>query len=612
MKRLLFVLVLAAAVAVATAVIAAGQGAAPPTSGPVRVAEPVDAPPRAGRPAVARTELRLDDPDGGPRMATIAWGRCHATGVERNMARYPVRDHHRCRRPTAPLSFGVAQGVRTPTVVTGVAPEAVERITLSGPGGTHELPLSRSRLYAAAYSAKETGTATLTAHLADGTTRYREISLAGGHALEGAVTAEDPEGGPAWQANAELRTVGARRGQTCPQFSQRETHEFSPPLCGDLSRDPVVANTMQMRPGPARSTFGPSPRAPERTIVWGAAGEQVREVAIRDPKGERTLALSARGRAFLAVYPASVAPADLRLIIRHVDGRTTESAAPDRLGAAPLNPQRISFVRPLRARLDGTRLVLTATLSRAARRYTLSVLGRPVHMRRHPGTAGRYRGVYDASHGKYRRRAKVGATIGVSYTLCAPHCTAFTFLDLRIGPPPARASTGRAYARQRARLTVLRTRIPEDRDPQVRRVERELDHTWRGTGRWLGEASPGYAYVLVAVRRYLKGLDPLTQKPDYGRDGLCLRRRGSQAGMVVCGSLRDLLGGRLHGAMAGRTFGLVPDGVAAVRPRPSADPVPVTRNFYVYDAKGTSQIRSPEWLDAAGKPVAKGPSGGAP
>ncbi len=455
MKRLLFVLVLGLAAAAAAAVIASGQSPSPPTSGPVRIAQPVDSPPRAGRPPLARIELRLDDPDGGRRLATVVWAArtrtgarmrpaslCISTGVERNVARYPVREGGRCgHSQDEPLAFGVTHGPRVPTVIDGVAPRHVGRITLAGPGGTHELPLSRSRAYAAAFAAQEAGTVTITAHLRDGTTRFREVNLSPGHVLEGAVTVEDPEGGPAWQASADLRGGGARSGQTCPQFSQRVVRtpdggfaggEFSPPLCGDLRRNPVLANTMQMRPSTAESPFGPTSRAPKRTIVWGAAGEQVREVAIRDPRGERTLELSPRGRAFLAVYPASVTPDELTLIVRHGDGRVTEHRGPERLGAAPLNPRRTRFVRPLQARLEGSDLVMTAVLSRRVRRYTLSVLGRPVHMRPVPGTRGRYRGVYDASHGKYREHAKAGERIRVSYTVCAPNCTAFDYLELRI------------------------------------------------------------------------------------------------------------------------------------------------------------------------------------
>ena len=66
----------------------------------------------------------------------------------------------------------------------------------------------------------------------------------------------------------------------------------------------------------------------------------------------------------------------------------------------------------------------------------------------------------------------------------------------------------------------------------------------------------------------------------------------------ICGSTQDLLDGSLSGERAGQVFGVVPDGVVAVRPAPGMKRVPVHQNFYVYEYTPTRH--APAWCDRAG------------
>jgi hypothetical protein len=171
----------------------------------------------------------------------------------------------------------------------------------------------------------------------------------------------------------------------------------------------------------------------------------------------------------------------------------------------------------------------------------------------------------------------------------------------------AASASADGFSAQRQLLGVLRHPMARDRDRQVSAQLRAMENSGgvrgiRGrSARTLGKTASGYAYILVAARRYRSGIGR------WSRDGICLIRRGSQGGAGQCQSTADLLAGRIHGALAKETYGLVPDGVAKVVPRAGDLPVRVHRNFYRYTSRGTSRVRPPEWLDVPGRPVAKGP-----
>jgi hypothetical protein len=178
--------------------------------------------------------------------------------------------------------------------------------------------------------------------------------------------------------------------------------------------------------------------------------------------------------------------------------------------------------------------------------------------------------------------------------------------NIRYRIAPASASAD-GFSAQRRLLRVLRRPTARDHDRQVAAQLRAMKNSGgvqgiRGrSARMLGKTASGYAYVLLASRRYRSGLGR------WSRNGLCLTRRGSQGGAGQCQSTADLLAGRIHGALAKETYGLVPDGVVRVVPRAGDRPVQVHRNFYRYASRGTSRVRAPKWLDAHGHIVAKTP-----
>lgn len=183
-------------------------------------------------------------------------------------------------------------------------------------------------------------------------------------------------------------------------------------------------------------------------------------------------------------------------------------------------------------------------------------------------------------------------------------------------PPASPQAADSSFAVQRAVLSVLRDREARDDDPRVRREIRDwrqVEHV-RGVraqyARLLGVAPSGSGYVLVPTESYD---DPGRPDPATGRvrsrrrpNGLCLVRQGTQGGAAQCYSTSDVLRGRARDQLAGFAYGLVPDGVHAVRPSPGDRPVRVKRNFYVFPWRWQERRNpapDPEWLDAHGQVV---------
>lgn len=410
----------------------------------VSIGQPI-APYRAGRPATGWIELRARDL-GGPgdvavlyhEHAQVRRGRaqrqtCAEVGPEQRLRRYPVRDGGSCQpagpgAATSPLGFGVGTTGRR-TWLHGQATADVRRLVVAGPGGTYAVPLSRHRAFLVVYGARARGTVSLTAHLRDGSTRFFTTPLPPEMpSRPGSVSARDPGGRPAWTVTASLRETGARRGQTCAQFTssgfaRRVTLEAGAPMCGDLSRALVFADATRYGPRPAGSPFSPGPRSPRRLIVWGAVAPSVRGVRVVGPGAPRRLALSPLGRAFITVYPAAVTPQQITLELTRADGSVERHVAPRRLNAVGLVDQpRLAGPIGLRERRgDPSRLVLSATLTRPAKRFEITLAGREVPMRRSGGTTGmvRYVGVYDRDRG-VRRTFVAGRRYEVSVVLCGP------------------------------------------------------------------------------------------------------------------------------------------------------------------------------------------------
>lgn len=447
-----------ALLALAAVAFAAVSGGAPrqptrSTSPLLSIGQPIT-PYRGGVPAAGWIEMRARNVDGPGARAVlyheftkVRRGRalrhiCAEVAGEAQVRRYPVREGGACivldpRRPLSPLAFSVATGSNAPVTIAGQAPASVKRIVVDGPGGTYELPLSRHRAYLLLYSAKARGTATLTAHLRDGSTRFHEIKLPPDFlARPGSATARDPGGRFSWRVSADQREGGARAGQTCTTFSStRPGLDFSAPLCGDLSKATVLADIVRWGPRSAGGTYGPGPRSPRRLILWGAVAPTVRSVRALGPGPARALPLSEVGRAFLAVYPAAVMPQQITLELTREDGTVERHVAPRRLNAARLAEQP-SLLEPIGLRTsrdDPSKLVLTGALTRAAKRFEVTLAGREVRMNRSGGTASRprYTGIYDRDRGA-RRTFVPGRVYRSSVLVCGAEGCARTLMRARL------------------------------------------------------------------------------------------------------------------------------------------------------------------------------------
>lgn len=342
----------------AAAVVAFASGGGQPskptrsTSPLVSIAQPIT-PYRAGSPREGLMEMRARNPDGGEAYGVLSFTHrsrrrddrrllqtCAEVAPESRVREYPVHEGGTCtledpRLPREPLSYGFSYGRNLPYIIQGRADEEVKRVVVSGPGGTYDVPVARDGAFVVLYSAKVRGTATLTAHLRDGATRFFEIVIPPSAASPGGVKADDPGGLPPWALHAQERVFGPRKGQTCAQFEQDPVpgavHAVSTPMCGDLHAHPVFADTTQFGPRAGRRRFGQGSRTPKRLIVWGAVSSAVKKVIVDGPGEPRTLALGRVGRPFMTVYPEGTSPEAITLEITLADGKPQRFRAPRRL-----------------------------------------------------------------------------------------------------------------------------------------------------------------------------------------------------------------------------------------------------------------------------------------
>jgi hypothetical protein len=179
-------------------------------------------------------------------------------------------------------------------------------------------------------------------------------------------------------------------------------------------------------------------------------------------------------------------------------------------------------------------------------------------------------------------------------------------------PTPTPAPRARQFDRQLRLLGILRNRTSADNDPQVHAAVRDYTRAGMpvrtGYARLLAKAPSRYAFALLPVLEFDRNTLGLPAKMQTIQDGICLVRRGSQGGAGQCMTTDELAKGELWFALAGQVYGVVPDSVAAVRPKAGAKPVDVRRNFFVYPAP-KPRIGKPIFLDAQGREINLGFSG---
>jgi hypothetical protein len=175
-------------------------------------------------------------------------------------------------------------------------------------------------------------------------------------------------------------------------------------------------------------------------------------------------------------------------------------------------------------------------------------------------------------------------------------------------------------------LGVLRRpQTVADRGPQTRSALRFLGPNSRGVRlayvRLLALRADGRGFVLVPVERYDPGPAPTAAwRRAFApkENALCVFAQASDGGGKACYSTREVLSGRASAGSVGReTYGLVPDGVAAVRlqfVKGQTFVAKVKDNFFVADSpperkdarhSPAAAVAVETWLDEGGRPLSR-------
>ena len=305
----------------------------------------------------------------------------------------------------------------------GFAPRGTRRMTIAGAGPTVDVPLGRHGAWFAIVDDTARRTLTLTAELADGSTRFERLRFPSGIVPADTPEVDDPTDGSTWSVLASRRSGGGREGQTCVQFFRLDARGmesgFGPPMCGDLRREPLFVDALERGPGP-QTKFGGDPHVERRMVVWGAASERVRELRVL-AAGETHDVEIADHRGFILVLPPEVEREDVTVEAVLSDGAERTWRAPERAGAARFHRPGIRITREL-----------TATIDRRRDRVLLAIgiAGRPdkvkVNFQSHPTYLRRARGDLYRGAVRYRRglpgHLRPGKRFGAQVVICAPGC----------------------------------------------------------------------------------------------------------------------------------------------------------------------------------------------
>ena len=133
---------------------------------------------------------------------------------------------------------------------------------------------------------------------------------------------------------------GFPNSQCVRLLGAREVQPFTsgPPLCGDPTGSRYFFDARRLRPGDRSArpgSFGWSwGRHPARTVIYGIAGSRVKQITIVSPSGRKRLRRTVNG-SFLAVYPPSVDPRALEVVVEISNGRIERHRPPYNLGPLP-------------------------------------------------------------------------------------------------------------------------------------------------------------------------------------------------------------------------------------------------------------------------------------
>jgi len=206
-------------------------------------------------------------------------------------------------------------GPRHPTTVVTALSPALRRLTVAGVEGPRVARARRGAAVLVFAGYVDPSRLRVTAVLAGGERRRVPTGAAE------RVRAADPDGGR-WTWSARTRSSG---GRVCVGFQQDPPRIPAPPFfTGDVTCAAPVRGARYAW-APALPAIGV---AASRVVLYGVAGSRVAAVQVIAAGRLVDVPLAARGRAFLAVFPASVQFAASTLVVRLRDGRVVTARGP--------------------------------------------------------------------------------------------------------------------------------------------------------------------------------------------------------------------------------------------------------------------------------------------
>jgi len=212
------------------------------------------------------------------------------------------------------------------TVVSGVAGDRLRVVTVGAAGRTRRVAVHPGGTFMAVFAGfPEDLALDVRLRFADGHVERHPFGIA-------PLVLPDPDGGRAWRIESGQISGVPEVCVSVRAARQRLNPPSSPGACGSLGDDArqrrgVFFAIRRLLPGSQPdlgSPFGGAWRAtPPRLLVWGAAGEDVKSITARGPRGARRTGTFFRPNgAFAYMFGPEVRAGQVTVTVRFRDGRT--------------------------------------------------------------------------------------------------------------------------------------------------------------------------------------------------------------------------------------------------------------------------------------------------